>query len=380
MSMLDIINPAVTSAKPSTIRAFNDFCTSVKCDLYLTLGQPDFDTPDVVTDATVKALRAHKTKYAPTYGTPALLSAISAYEKRMNKVDYAPDEILVTTGSTEAVATALMTILVPGDEVIVPLPAYPLYETLIEFMHATPVKMQTAKNHFQITREALEEAITPKTKAIIITSPNNPTGMILSDESLAAIHEAVKGKPVFVILDAVYDQLVYGPRRLGFSKYQDIRDQIIVCQSFSKPYAMPGWRIGYFMADRPLTTEAAKIHQAMIVCQNTFIQDGAIEALSFDPKPFLESYEARRDVCLSRLRAMGFEVDQPDGAFYVFPSTKKFGLSSQEFCERLAREEHVAVIPGDCFEQPDYFRISYCVAMDKIEDAMKRIGHFVSRL
>lgn len=380
MNMLEHINPIFPSLTESKIRGFNSYCISQGCNLYLTLGEPDFATPDAITDKAIEALKNHKTKYAPTYGNLELRKAIVDFEKRVNKVDYTTDEVLVTVGSTEAMATALMTILVPGDEVILPMPAYPLYETLVRFLNCVPVKMPTAQDHFQITKENLAQHITAKTKAIIVTSPNNPTGMILSDESLEAIHKAVKDKPIFVISDEVYNQLVYGERRLGFSQYQDIKDHIIVCQSFSKPYAMPGWRIGYWLASKELTDQAQKIHQAMIVCQNTFIQDAAIEALNFDPKPFVEEYQTRRDYILKALKELGFEVDIPEGAFYVFPSIKKFGMTSTEFCEKLAQEEKLALIPSSCFDEEGYIRISYCVTLDKIKEAMARLGHFVSTL
>lgn len=374
------LNNEILNVEQSEIRKFNDYAKSVGAEVILTLGEPDFNTPEEITNACIKALQNHKTKYGPTLGFLNLREKICEFEQKVNNVTYTPDEVIITQGSTEALTSAFFTMLNPGDEVIIPNPAYPMYRQIIQYKQGKVVTIDTSSTSFQITKEQLANAITPKTKCIILTSPNNPTGCIYSDETLNNIYEAVKGKPIFVLCDDVYNQIVYSDRKPGFVKFQDIKDQIIVCQSYSKSYAMPGWRCGYMLANKEFCTHAAKIHQYMIVALNTFLQDGMIVALDYNPSSMVKSYKERRDYIYNRLVAMGLEVVKPEGAFYIFPSIKKLGISSMEFCKRFAEEYKVAIIPGYCFEADDFIRISYCVSMETIITACDRLEEFVKAL
>ncbi len=374
------LNKEIMLVEQSEIRQFNDYTKSVGADIVLTLGEPDFYTPQEITDSCIKALNEHKTKYGPTLGFLNLREKICEFERRVNHVNYTPDEVIITQGSTEALTSAFFTMLNKDDEVIIPIPAYPMYRQIIQYKQAKVVTIDTTVSDFQITKEQLQKAITNKTKCIVLTSPNNPTGCIYNEQTLENIHEAVKDKPIFVLCDDVYNQIVYQKRTPGFVKYQDIKDQIIVCQSYSKSYAMPGWRCGYMLANQEFCTHAAKIHQYMIVALNTFLQDAMITALDYDPTPMVESYKARRDYIYQRLCAMGLDVKKPEGAFYIFPSIQKLGISSLEFCKRFAKEYKVAIIPGHCFETDDYIRISYCVSMETIITACDRLEEFINSL
>lgn len=374
------LNHNIRKVQTSEIRQFNDYAKSVGANIILTLGEPDFDTPEEITNEAIQALKDHKTKYGPTLGNLDLRKKIAEFEKKQNHFSCDADEIIITHGSTEALTSCLFTMINPKDEIIIPMPAYPMYRQMIEFMGGVVVPIDTTKHHFQITQEDLNMAITPKTKAIILTSPNNPTGSIFTDESYEAVYQAVKGKPIYVICDDVYSQIIYDQRKPGFVRYSDMKDQIIVCQSYSKSYAMPGWRCGYMIAPKEFCLQACKIHQYMIVALNTFIQPAMIRALSYDSSSMVESYKMRRDYIYQRLLAMGFEVELPMGAFYIFPSIKKYGLSSLEFCSRFAKEYQVAIIPGHCFEADDYIRISYCVDFETIKIACDRLELFLKEL
>lgn len=374
-----VYNSRLAMCKPSKIRQFNEKAHEMGAELFLTLGEPDFATPNAITNALFESVNQNHTKYAPTAGLTALREKICEFEKRVNKVNYTKDEVLITSGSTEALTACLFTILNPDDEVIVPIPCYALYEPVISFCNAKFVALDTRPT-FQIETEKLKKLINDKTKAILLTSPNNPTGTIYDNQTLENIYNLVKGTNILVICDNCYDQLVYGKRELGFSKYQDIKDQIVVCQSFSKPYAMTGWRLGYMLASKELCQKTSIIHQYMVVCVNTFVQEAGIKALDYEPKEMLEIYQRRRDYTYERLIKMGLEVIKPNGAFYLFPSIKKFNMSSFDFCLKLVESKKVALIPGDCFMADDYVRISYCVDDNTIVKAMDLLEEFVHEL
>lgn len=373
------LNEQIKLVETSKIRQFNDYAQSVGANLILTLGQPDFNTPDSVKKACINSLNQNMTKYGPTPGLLSTRKAVCEFEKRKNNLDYVPDEVIITHGSTEALTAAIFTMTNPGDEFIVPIPAYPMYRQIINFAKGKVVTIDTTANNFQISKETLDKAITSKTKAIIITSPNNPTGAILDDQSLANIYNAIKNKPIYLISDDVYNQIIY-TKASFMCKYKDLKPQMIICQSLSKPYAMPGWRCGYMLAPMNFITEALKIHQYMLVGENTFIQPAMEEALLFDPKEMIESYKIRRDYVCNRLINMGLILNIPEGAFYVFPSIKKFGIDSWTFCKMLALKYKVAIIPGICFEADDYIRISYCVDMDTIKKALDALESFIKEL
>ncbi len=374
------LNKQVYKVQTSMIRQFNDLAHELNAKYYLTLGEPDFATPNIIKEACIDALNQNMTYYGPTPGFLSTRKAVCEFEQKVNGVTYTPDEVLMTCGCTEAVTASLFTMLNEGDEVIIPIPAFTLYRQVVEFCKGKVITIDTSINNFQISKEMLSKAITKKTKAIVITSPNNPTGVILNDESYEAIHEAVKGKNIFLISDDVYNQIVFDKRQIGLQRFPDLKDQLIICQSFSKPYAMPGWRCGYLIANSNFIQHANKVHQYMITGLNTFVQPALEVALNFDPTDMVKTYQMRRDYIYNRLINMGFEVVKPNGAFYIFPSIKKFGLDSWSFCEALVKEYGVALIPGICFETEGYVRISYCVSMDTITNALDAMELFISKL
>jgi aspartate/methionine/tyrosine aminotransferase len=378
--MNEMLNQRLFDVDEILIRKFNQVAVTLGAKHILTLGEPNYDTPDEIKASGIKAIQDGKTSYGTSYGNQDFRKEIQVFEKRVNKVDYDLSEIMITVGSTEGLTAALLAMLNPGDEVINLTPAYPLYKNVVTLAGGKIVPVDLSKNNFQISPDLLDAAITEKTKAIILTSPNNPTGTLLTDASLEVVYQAVKKHKFFVISDEVYNQIVYDERRLGFSKYQDIRDYIIVCQSLSKPYAMTGWRLGYMLAPLWFMKEVMKIHQYMVVAVNTFIQDAGITALRFDLTSMVESYRERRDYVVDRLSKMGLEFPSPDGAFYVFPSIEKYGINSWEFCEQLVRAEGVALVPGICFDADQHIRVSYCVDLDTIKAGMDGLERFIATL
>ena len=372
------LNSNLSALKRSQIRTFTNLARETPGCAMLTIGEPDFDTPKPIKAAAIIALQMGQTHYAPNQGTLKLRQAISEFETdRGNPVS--PEQVLVTVGACQALFTAFLGILNPGEEVIVPTPAFPLYESLIQIAGAKMVPLDISKTGFQIDGEALKGAITPKTKAILINSPNNPTGTVLSESSLAAVKEAVLGKPIFVICDNVYSQLVYGVCP-DLSLDRELKEQLILCQSFSKPYAMTGWRIGYLTAPDYVMDRLLLLSAATITAVPTFLQTAAEEALKTDPGPMVEAYEKRREYVCARLRGMGLSFPEPEGAFYVFPDISEFGISSEEFCTRMIREGKVAAVPGACFGAEGYIRLSYCCSDGELELGLDRMEAFVKTL
>ena len=372
------LNQNLSALKRSAIRVYTNMAKEVPGCVMLTIGEPDFDTPQAIKAAACAALAAGQTHYAPNQGTAALRKAVADYETRRGRA-VTPEQVLITVGATHALFTALLGILNPGEEVIVPTPGFGLYETIATVAGAKTVRLDVTKNNFQITKEALEAAITPKTKAIILNSPCNPTGVVLSAESMANVKAAVLGKPIFVISDNVYSQLSDG-NCPDLSLDPELNDQLILCQSFSKPYAMTGWRIGYltcpdYVMDRLLLLSAGEI-----AAVPTFLQDAAVEALKTDPGPMRDTYAKRRAYITARLRDMGLSFPEPEGAFYVFVDIRKFGMDSAQFCTRMIREAAVAAVPGSCFGSEGYIRLSYCCSDSDLEIGMDRMEAFIQAL
>ena len=372
------LNQNLSALKRSAIRVYTNMAKEVPRCVMLTIGEPDFDTPQAIKAAACAALAAGQTHYAPNQGTAALRKAVADYETRRGRA-VTPEQVLITVGATHALFTALLGILNPGEEVIVPTPGFGLYETIATVAGAKTVRLDVTKNNFQITKEALEAAITPKTKAIILNSPCNPTGVVLSTESMANVKAAVLGKPIFVISDNVYSQLSDG-NCPDLSLDPELNDQLILCQSFSKPYAMTGWRIGYltcpdYVMDRLLLLSAGEI-----AAVPTFLQDAAVEALKTDPGPMRDTYAKRRAYITARLRDMGLSFPEPEGAFYVFVDIRKFGMDSAQFCTRMIREAAVAAVPGSCFGSEGYIRLSYCCSDSDLEIGMDRMEAFIQAL
>jgi aspartate/methionine/tyrosine aminotransferase len=364
----------------SGIRRFNQMANEVPGCVKLTLGEPEFDTPQPVKDCVAQSLAAGKTHYPPNNGTPELLDALSAYMSGQG-LAYAPDQVLVTCGATEALSATLMAILDPGDEVIIPTPAFGLYETVVRAAHGVVRFLDTSADHFAIDVEKLAALVGERTKAIVITSPNNPTGCVYDAASLDAVADVAARTGIYVICDDVYNRLCYtdGYERFA-ARHPELAEQTVVVDSFSKPWAMTGWRIGWLATAPALKTEIQKMHQYLISSIPTFVQDAAVVALGCDPTPMRETYRRRRDLVVSRLSQMGLTLTVPEGAFYAFPDISEFGMSSETFCERLVREGGVACVPGNCFGAEGFMRMSYCVSNEALELGLDRLERFVDRL
>lgn len=374
------LNEAVYGAKRSAIREFSKLANRTPGCIALTLGEPDFATPQPVCDAVPEALAAGQTHYIDNNGTYALREAVARFEREKNGMDYTPDEVILTAGATEALFVALFGILNPGDEVIVPTPAFVLYEQIIGLCRGVFVPYDTAPDGFQLDADRLRALITPRTKAIVLNSPNNPTGCVYNESSLQAVHDAVQGRGIFVICDDVYRQLNYSGGYHSFAEFRGLRQQILLVQSFSKPYAMTGWRMGYLLSDASVKERLELLHQFMVVSTPAPFQTACIRALGCDVTPMLETYRARRSYVLQRLRDMQLPVCTPDGAFYVFPSIQEFGLPSAEFCTRMIREAGLAATPGSCFGAEGYIRLTYCYGNEQLHEGLDRLERFVRAL
>lgn len=374
------LNTAAQNERVSGIREFTYLVRATPGAIGFTLGEPDLNTPEAVKQATKAALDANDTHYPPGNGYPATLEAISAFEAREHGLHYSPEEIILTDGATEAIFISFATILNPGDEVIIPTPAFGLYESVVRLCRGVPVALPTQDNNFQIDAAALQAAITEKTKAIILTSPNNPTGCIYTAQTLDAVHRVLADKPIFVLCDDVYRSLVYSGEYHSFSEYQDMRERIIVIQSFSKPYAMTGWRLGYLLADAPLREKLQVFHQYCVTSAPAFLQAGCVQALREDVAPVRALFKRRRDYVYGRLTAMGWQVQQPEGAFYMFIDISRFGMDSRSFCKKMLAEAGLGLIPGVFFGTEGYARLSYCYSDGELKEGLDRMERFIKTL
>lgn len=374
------LNTSLVRLKSSGIRRINALAAQHPGCIALALGEPEFDTPQEIRDEVTRALQRGETHYPLNNGTPFLRRSISEYMSAQG-FDYAPDNVIVTDGATEALHATLLAMLEPNDEVIIPTPAFGLYESIVRVNHAFPVFLDTARADFQIDEDALRDRVTPATKAIVICSPNNPTGCIFNAASLDAVSRVAAETGIYVICDDVYNRLVYtdGYERFAL-RHPELREQTVVVDSFSKPWAMTGWRIGWLAADPSLAVQIAKAHQYMVSSAVSFEMPAAAAALSVDPAPMLETYRARRARVLAALEKMGLSVVEPAGAFYVFPSIKGTGLTSEQFCTRAIEEAGVGLVPGSCFGSEGYVRLSYCVSDEDLDEGLRRLDRFVAEL
>ena len=373
------LNQNLTGLKRSAIRVYSNMARETPDCAMLTIGEPDFDTPEAIKAAACAALHAGQTHYAPNQGTTALRKAVAEFETARGN-DTAADNVLITVGACHALFTALFGILNPGEEVIVPTPGFGLYETIATIAGAKTIPLDVTNTNFQITKEALDAVITDKTKAIVINSPCNPTGVLLSEESLRNVKEAVLGRPIFLICDNVYNALTYADHCPDLSLDRELKDQLILCQSFSKPYAMTGWRVGYLTAPDYVAEKLLLLSAATVTAVPTFIQEAAVTALETDPGPMVQTYRKRRDYVCRRLREMGVPFPDPEGAFYVFPDISGFGLSSEEFCRQMITKAKVAAVPGSCFGGEGHIRISYCYSDEELEKGLDRMAAFIDTI
>lgn len=372
------LNQNLSGLRRSAIRAYTNLAAATPGCIKLTLGEPDMDTPANIRAAASAALEAGQTHYAPNQGTPELRRAISEYETaRGNAVT--GEQVLVTIGATQALYTALTGILNPGEEVIIPTPGFVLYESIVLAAGGRPVFLDVSRTDFQITGEALAAVISPKTKAIVLNSPNNPTGVVLNGQSIAAVKGAVLGNPIFVICDNVYNLLCDGDAP-DLSLDEELREQVLVCQSFSKPWAMTGWRVGYLTAPAYVMDRLLQLSAATIASVPTFVQAAAVEALRTDPGPLADTFRRRREYVTGRLKSMGLPFPEPRGAFYVFPDIRQFGMTSDEFCTRMIREAGVAAVPGSCFGLEGYIRLSCCCSDENLREGLDRMERFLTAL
>lgn len=376
--MVERMNRYVQGMRPNVIRYFTAVAKKTEDCAMLTIGEPDFNTPEAIKDACKTALDLNETHYPVNVGDYSLRQAIGEFEKNFRGLSYAPEEIIVAHGATEALYAAFFSILEPGDEVIIPTPAFGLYASIVAMAGGKSVFLDTEQDDFQIDSQKLAALITPKTKAVLLNSPNNPTGVILTQETLNGIHDVLADKKIFVLCDDVYNQIAYAPCP-AFAAFQDMRDRLILIQSFSKPYAMTGWRMGYLMGDLPVIQQLALYHSNVVTSVSSISQRACIAALQCDVSDMVATYKQRRDYICSRLDEIGLPYVLPQGAFYVFPSVKAYTNDTNDFCLRMIQEGKVAAVPGSCFGAEGYIRLSYCYSLPEIEKAMDRIAAYLAK-
>lgn len=374
------INDTPSKIQVSPIRVIANLAMTTPGCQSLSIGEPDFDTPLNIREAAIRGLRENHTHYPPFDGRPDYLEAVSRYTTEHYGLDYAPDEIIATVGATAAIYSALFTLLKPGDEVIIPTPNFNIYESVTTLCRGVPVCVDVSETGFQLDRERLERAISPRTQAIILTSPSNPTGHMFNRESLALVEELALREGFYLVCDEVYRDLVYVEDAVFASNIKSLRKQIVLCQSLSKPWAMTGWRIGYLCADRSLKPSISKTHMHMNTSAPNFTQDGGIEALRTDVAPMREEYRGRRDYTVERLCAMGLPVEAPPGAFYVFPDVRRIAPEgSEKLCMDLIREAGVALVPGTAFGTEGHVRLSYCYSREALGRGLDRLEAYIRK-
>lgn len=377
----------VKEMKPSGIRKFFDIAAQVKGVLSLSIGEPDFAAPDKILQAMTQSLQRKETSYTANAGILELRQEVSRYVAKHYGLTYAPeDEILITVGVSEGLAMALLAYTEPGDEVIIPDPAYVAYPASVELAGGKPVFVPTyPEDDFKLTVAALERVVTPKTKILVIGYPNNPTGTVMTKDELLSIAEFAKKHDLIVMTDEIYCELMYGDAKFtSFATLPDMRERTIVFNGFSKAWAMTGMRLGYVCAPRDGLAPILKLHQYAIMCANTQAQVGGITALrecDAEVEEMRQEYDRRRTVIYRGLKEMGLPVFEPKGAFYIFPDIRATGMTSAEFCEKLVQEEKVAVVPGSAFGEngEGFVRISYAASMETIEEALRRMARFVKK-
>ncbi|MDE7326861.1 MAG: aminotransferase class I/II-fold pyridoxal phosphate-dependent enzyme [Lachnospiraceae bacterium] len=382
--MRNPLNKTVTEIKPSGIRKFFDIVSEMKDAISLGVGEPDFDTPWHIREEGIYSLEKGRTFYTSNAGLAELKEEIGRYLKRRFNLDYNPaKETLVTIGGSEAIDIGLRAMLDPGDEVLIPQPSYVSYLPCVTLAGGVPVVIELkAENEFRLTRQEVLDAVTEKTKVLIMPFPNNPTGSIMTREDLQEIVDVVIEKDLFVISDEIYSELTYGGNHVSIAEFPGMKERTIVINGFSKSYAMTGWRLGYAAGPENVITQMIKIHQFAIMCAPTTSQYAAVEALKNgdeDVAMMRGEYDKRRRYVVNALREMGLNCFEPKGAFYVFPDIRGTGMTSDEFANCLLQEEKVAVVPGtafgDCGE--GFLRISYAYSIENLKIALERISRFV---
>ncbi|MBO7249806.1 MAG: aminotransferase class I/II-fold pyridoxal phosphate-dependent enzyme [Clostridia bacterium] len=382
-----VLSPVVVNTEKSGIRKYFDLLEKMDDVVGLTVGQPDFVTPWHIREAGIESLEKGRTYYTSNAGTFELREEINTYMTRRFGVSYKPEsEIIVTVGGSEAIDIALRSIITPGDEVIIPTPSFVCYAPLTRVAGGVPVTLETRyEDKFKIDPEMLKSLITPRTKMLVLPYPNNPTGAIMTKEELQAVAEVIRDTNIVVLSDEIYAEMTYGHNHCSFASIEGMWERTIVASGFSKTYAMTGWRLGYICAPAPLTEQMLKIHQYGIMSSPTTSQFAAIEALKNgdeDIKMMVDEYNRRRRYIYNSLKSIGIDSFEPEGAFYIFPNIKEFGLTSEEFCEKLLYNYKCAIIPGNAFGAggEGFARISYAYSIKHITQALERIEAFVKSL
>lgn len=388
MDYSKILSPTVVGIKPSGIRKYFDIADSMEGVISLGVGEPDFPTPWEIRKAGILSLESGKTRYTSNWGLELLRKEICAYVKRKYGLCYEPaTDVLVTVGGSEAIDACIRAVTCPGDEIIIPQPSYVCYEPMVTLAGGVPVIVETlAENDFKLTPEQLRAAITPRTKALIMPYPCNPTGAIMGKKDLEAVAEVLRGTDILVISDEIYSELTFGDAsHVSIASIDGMQERTVVVNGFSKTFSMTGWRLGYACGPAPVMKQIVKIHQFAIMCAPTMSQHAAIEALRNGDEAVAtmrEEYDMRRRLIVSGFNKLGLTCREPLGAFYAFPCIRSTGLSSDEFCERLLYAEKVAVVPGTAFGRggEGFIRASYCYSTQHITEALTRIAKFLDSL
>lgn len=383
-----LLNKNLQHIKPSGIRKFFDLAEQMDNVISLGVGEPDFLTPWHVRQAAIETLDKGKTRYTANAGLEVLRKEICAFFKKNYSVSYDyKSEVVVTVGGSEGIDLFIRSVVEQGDEVIIPEPSFVCYNPIVSICGGVPVPLVTkVEDKFKVTPEALKKVITPKTKALILPYPNNPTGAIMEKEELEKIAEVIRGTDILICSDEIYSSLTYeGKKHTSVSSVEGMKERTVVINGFSKAFSMTGWRLGYALGPAPIIGQMTKLHQFAIMSAPTTSQYGAIAALKYgeeDTEKMKNEYDYRRRFIVNGFNKLGLECFNPEGAFYCFPSVKSTGLSSDEFCERLLKEKNVAVVPGTAFGESGegYIRVSYCYSIEHIKTALKAIEEFLGEI
>ena len=378
------LSPVANGLKPSGIRRFFDIAAEMDHVISLGVGEPDFKTPWAIRQEAIRTLEKGKTWYTANAGLAQLRQEIARYLKESVGVEYRPkDEILVSVGGSEAIDLCVRALVKPGDEVLIPQPSFVCYDPIVQLAGGKPVIIQTkVENQFRLTPQELEEKITPNTKLLVLPYPNNPTGAVMKREHLEAIAPVIQKHDLLVLSDEIYSELTYSGRHVSIASLPGMAQRTVVINGFSKSFAMTGWRLGYAAGPAPILQLMVKIHQYAIMSAPTMSQYAAVEALKScrsSVEEMRQEYNLRRRYLVDALNKMGLSCFEPEGAFYVFPSIRSTGMTSEEFCETLLQKERVAVVPGDAFGDcgEGHVRISYSYSINYLKEALKRIQRFV---
>lgn len=388
MDYSSLLNKTVKDIKPSGIRKFFDIAATMDNVISLGVGEPDFQTPWQIRKAGIESLEKGKTKYTSNWGIDRLRSEISGYLERKFGIKYCPDEeILVTVGGSEAIDMCIRAVVNPGDEVIIPQPSYVCYEPVTRLAGGIPVIIETkAENDFKVTPEELRNAMSKRTKLLILPYPCNPTGAIMEKEDIEKLYSVIKDTNILVLSDEIYAELTFGGKKhVSPASVESMWERTVTVNGFSKAFSMTGWRLGFACGPKEIMDQITKIHQFAIMCAPTTSQYAAIEALrgcDDDVEYMVKEYDMRRRMMVSGFNKIGLECREPKGAFYAFPSIKSTGMTSDEFCERLLYSKNVAVVPGTAFgaSGEGFIRASYCYSVEHIKEAVSRIGEFLKEL